>query len=251
MISAVVLFHNESDTVKRCVESVLWCDEVIIINDHSSADARKNIPTSNKISLYTRTFGGDFSSQRNFGLEKAKGEWVLFVDADEVVPATLKKEIVQVTQKSALAKKCVGYRLRRKDYFLGKWLQYGETSAVRLVRLAKKNAGQWEGRAHEIWNIRGPVGEMKHPLEHYPHPSISEFLQRINHYTTVIADNNRPTTNNLLYPAGKFFQNYILRLGFLDGIPGLIMAMMMSFHSFLVRAKRWQMSRSGFAIRSE
>ncbi len=262
MISCIILFHNETDTIKRCIDSILWCDEIIIIDDLSTAHARKRIPDGKNIHVHTRALSGDFSAQRNFGLEKAKGEWVLFVDADEVVPPTLKNQIKQIASPQPSPARrgsdVAGYALKRRDYFLGTWLVYGETSAVRLIRLGKKNAGIWEGNVHETWNVRGPVGELQASLEHYPHATIAEFLESINVYTDIIfrlpiqsglkEDSSRSRLSRddnesiriVLNPIGKFFQNYILRMGFLDGVPGLIMAVMMSFHSFLVRAKRWE-----------
>lgn len=278
MITCVILFHNEAGTIKRCIDSVLWCDEIIVVDDQSATNARKQIPDRKNIHVYVRRLEDDFSEQRNFGLEKANGEWVLFVDADEVVPPALKKEIMHITspqpspapsslklrRSSRRGSEIKGYALKRRDYFLGTWLEHGETSAVRLVRLGKKNAGVWEGNVHETWNIQGTVGELESPLSHYPHKTISEFLESINRYTDAITrrssrliqehvqnlkgassrsrlsrDENE-SIRIVVYPIGKFFQNYILRMGFLDGVPGLIMATMMSFHSFLVRAKRWE-----------
>lgn len=242
-ISAVVLTRNEEKKIKECLESLSFCDEVIVVDDNSW-DKTREIAKKLGAKIFTRCLEGDFASQRNFGLAKAKGDWVLFIDADERVSEKLKDEI---TQKLAIAKKCVGFYLKRKDFFLGKWLDHGETSQVRLLRLAKKNAGKWQRRVHELWLIeKGRVGELKNPLLHFPHPNISQFLRQINEYTSLDARgfHNEGRKFHIwqifLYPMAKFLQNYCLRLGILDGFPGLVMALMMSFHSLITRIKLWE-----------
>ncbi|MBI2036184.1 hypothetical protein HYT17_00910 [Candidatus Microgenomates bacterium] len=127
----------------------------------------------------------------------------------------------------------------------GRELKYGETVNVKLLRLAKKEAGKWEGKVHEKWVVKGKTGQLENPLHHFPHQRIGEFLQEINFYTDIRArelfDRNVKTYwwSIILYPKAKFIINYLVYQGFRDGLPGLVFALMMSFHSFLVRAKLW------------
>ena len=256
MISAVVLTKNEEENIESCLKSLDWCDEIIIVDDYSKDNTLVRIKglgfrvkgKEGKIKIFKRHLNGDFGAQRNFGLEKAKGEWVLFIDADEGVSEGLQDEILKQVQddlNTSVRDQIKGYLIKRKDFFLGKWLNYGETSTVRLIRLAKKGGGNWVGKVHEEWKIEGKIIELNEPILHYPHPTNSSFLEKINKYTDIVAqywlEQGRLISNweIIFYPAGKFLQNYILRLGFLDGIPGLIMAAMMSFHSFLARGKLW------------
>ena len=128
-----------------------------------------------------------------------------------------------------------------------KELRHGETANVKFLRLAKRNAGQWEGFVHEEWQVKGQIGQLKNPLLHYPHQTIKEFLADINFYTTLRAEElyQRGIKTRfwqiILYPKAKFMRNYFLKLGFLDGIRGFLIAMMMSFHSFFVRGKLWML----------
>lgn len=195
------------------------------------------------IVLSRNKFGliSDFSAVRNRELAKAKGDWVLFVDDDEVVSDELSAEINKAIQGDK-----VGYYLTRDDYFWNRRLRFGETASVRLLRLAKKDAGKWEGRVHETWQILGPTGTLKNPLQHYPHPTISAFLGQINHYTDLRAKElgHFSLWQTLPFPPAKFLQNYILRLGFLDGLAGLVMAFMMSLHSLIVRVKQYDLSQT-------
>lgn len=189
----------------------------------------------------------DFALERNAllaKLAKAPGDWVLFVDSDEVVSDDLAAEIRLKIQDL----KYQGYYLRRLDNFWGRTLHFGETGNIKLLRLAKKDSGKWERKVHEVWNVSGKVGELKNPLLHFPHPTISEFIDSINRYTDIdTAELSREGKKfscftALANPIGKFLVNYFLKLGFLDGNAGLVYAFMMSLHSLTVRVKLYDFS---------
>ncbi len=252
MISAVIITDNWDEKMKRCVKSVEWCGEIVVVEDLNIVSGIKYqvLGINNKIKVFGRRLSNDFAQQRNYGLKKAKEEWVLFVDSDEEVSRELRKEITAKTQnitclagRQAIAKKCVGYYLKREDCFMGRWLRHGEAEEIKLLRLAKKNSGRWRGCVHETWEIEGPTALLENPLHHYPHPTIKEFLGKINSYTDIVAQSWKEEGRKIhgweivFFPLGKFLQNYLWKLGFLDGFPGLVMAVMMSFHSFLARAK--------------
>lgn len=243
MISAVILSKNEERNIIDCIESVSFCDEIIVIDDNSE-DRTEDIAKKAGATVYTHSLEDNFSKQRNFGLEKATGEWVLFVDADERVPKALQNEIIyKLSKKDGVD----GFYLKRDDYFKGKKLRFGETAHVTLVRLARKDSGLWKGNVHEVWDVKGKTEMLETPLDHFPHQSIDEFLREINFYTDIQAKELFQKKVNvywydiIAYPKAKFIQNYFLRLGFRDGTEGMIMAFMMSFHSFLVRGKLWQL----------
>ncbi len=245
-ISAIILTRNEEKNIEECINSLLWCNEIIIIDDYSEDETVKRFKNK-KIIIFERKLNGNFSEQRNFGLEKAKSNWVLFVDADERISEALVSEIRSKIHPDPIGTKSEtqGYYIKRKDYFLGRFLHYGETGNIRLLRLAKKDSGTWKGIVHETWNIKGRTETLHNPIIHYPHHSISSFLSRINYYTDILAHTWQREGRKIhfwsivLYPKGKFIQNYIFRFGFLDGVPGLIMSIMMSFHSFAARGKFW------------
>lgn len=255
-ISAVVLTKNEEKNIGRCLSSLVCCDEVVVIDDYSQD---KTIERIKNLKIYKKKLNNNFAAQRNFGLKKAKGNWVLFIDADEKVPKELTNEIKRILKQDSdfhqdrvhddknntQGNGVKGYYVRRKDYFMGRWLKYGETASVKLLRLAKKGTGKWKGKVHEEWEVKGEIGQLKTPLLHYPHPTIAKFLQKINHYTDIVAQCWKEESREIavweifVFPVGKFIRNYIFRQGFRDGMPGLIMAVFMTFHSFLVRGKYW------------
>lgn len=246
MISVVILTKNEEKNIKACLESLSWCDEKIIIDDHSE-DHTLEIAQKLGAKTYSRQLI-NFSDQRNFALEKAKSDWVLFVDADERISQALWYEIMQYINDSV--ENFSGFFLKRIDVIWDRELKYGESGTMKLLRLAKREAGKWTGTVHEKWNISGKTETLNNPLYHYPHQTVGDFLKEINKYTDLRAKElfKQGVRTNwfliLLYPKAKFLVNYILRFGFLDGLPGLLTTLMMAFHSFLVRAKLWLLCKN-------
>lgn len=243
MISAVILTKNEEQNIERCLKSVKWCDEIIIIDDKSS-DKTLEIARKYKAKIYINSLGNDFSSQRNFGLTKVGDEWVIFVDSDEVVSDALAFEISNAIHSQGLGNYS-GFYIKRTDLMWGKQLKHGEQRGIKLLRLAKKGAGLWEGMVHEKWKIDGLVGNLRNPILHFPHKTLEDFLKEINLYTDIRVKELESQSvkvffwSIVFYPLGKFVFNYIFKGGFLDGLPGLVFAITMSFHSFLVRGKLW------------
>lgn len=249
-VSAVILTKNEEENVKRCLNGLTWSAEIVVVDDYSTDRTLPVVTNWAKtakipMKIFKRHLDGNFALQRNFGLEKTSGNWIFFIDADEEVTPGLKKEIYSVVNNSPNQPFYSGFSVKRTDRFLGKYLRFGETAHLNFIRLAKRGTGIWQGKVHETWNINGKIGKLKNTLLHYPHRSVGEFLKEINAYTDIVAqyqiEQGRKVSfwQILLYPLGKFSFNYIILGGFLDSVPGLIMAMMMSFHSFLVRGKLW------------
>jgi len=241
MLSAVILAKNEEKVLSAALESVQFCDEIVVIDDNSE----------DKTSEIARKFGArvithslkDFSAQRNFAFENVKGDWVLYVDADEVVTEELAHEI---------QKKLIGdpsesaFYLKRRDYFWGEELKFGETYTARskgIVRLVKKGTGSWEGSVHEVWETTDKIGTSNGYLNHFPHQTIIAFLRSINKYSTIRAQElsdmkvAQGAFGIIALPFLKFAYTYFVKLGFLDGPSGFVYSFMMSFHSFLVRSK--------------
>jgi len=253
-ITAVILTKNEEKNIERCLKSINFCDQIIIIDDYSKDKTVKivhqvgvgrNRPV---YKIYEKKLNNDFANQRNFGLEKTTNDWVLFIDADEVMSEELKKEIVSLFHGSIVKENA--FYLRRRDYFWEQELRFGEIRKARnrgIVRLVKKNSGQWMGTVHEVFHTANKVGQLNDYLNHYPHPTLKEFIKDINYYSSIRAEElfNRGVKTNIFeiifFPFGKFIYNYFLNLGFLDGPAGFTYAFMMSFHSFLVRSKLYQL----------
>lgn len=246
-ISAIILTKNEEKNITECLEQLSWCKEILVIDDESTDNTVK-LARKHGAKVYVRPLEGDFSEQRNFGIEKAQEEWIFFLDADERVSAALADEIYQQT--SQFLTSASGFTLKREDVMWGKKLLHGETGSIRLLRIAKKGKGSWKGHVHETWEIIGEVLPLQQPLLHYPHQDVRNFLSEINTYSTIraheiIAKKSSVTYLAIIvYPLSKFIINYLFRQGFRDGIPGIVHALMMSFHSFLVRSKAWSLRQA-------
>lgn len=241
MISAVVLARNEEKNITKCIASLKWCGEIVVIDDFSE-DRTVEAAEKSGAKVYRHKLEDDFSAQRNFGLEKAKGDWLLFVDADERVSQELRDEVIQIIAVSVTQN---GFLLRRRDILWGRELKYGETGKIKLLRLARKNAGKWRRKVHEIWDVTGEIGELKSHLVHYPHQTISEFIADINRYSTLHAGElaKEGKKSNIVkvifWPKMKFLHKWIFKLGLLDGVPGFVVSGVMAFHSFLSWGKLW------------
>ena len=272
-LTTVILTKNEEKNIERCLKSVDFCDEVIIIDDFSEDKTLERIRNKYKILIFKRKINGDFARQRNFGLEKAKGEWILFVDADEEVSEELKKEIQVCLHRHSgersdsriVAKNNdsgqagmteeTAYYLKRRDFWWGGELRHGEIEKLRnrgIIRLVRKGSGKWIGKVHEEFKLKSQTINTKHLtnfIDHYPHPTVKDFLEEVNSYSTLRAKEllGNGTKTNIFeivsYPLGKFLLTYFIKLGFLDGPAGFAYAFFMSFHSFLVRAKLYQYTK--------
>jgi len=250
LISAVVLTKNEEENIIDCLETLKFADEIIIVDDNSTDRTKELIDVFEKshpnLQFFRRSLDNDFSSQRKFGVEKSRNDWVIFVDADERISSDLGTEI-----KEKISEEYSGFLIPRRDFMWGKELLHGETGRTRLLRLFNKSKGNLKGKVHETWETKGNVGFLINPIKHYPHPAISDFLREINFYTDLRAQELKEkgvkvnALQIVLYPKAKFIVNYFLKLGILDGIPGLVHATLMSFHSFLVRGKLWLLWQKG------
>ena len=237
MLSAVVLTKNEQDNIAKCLESLEFCDETITIDDFST-DKTVEFSKKYKAKIIQHALNNNFSAQRNFALSQIKSGWILFVDADEVISPELASEI-----KTAITRADhVGFYLPREDILWGHRLHHGDTRTS-LLRLARRGAGEWRGRVHETWVVSGRTGTLASALDHYPHPTITDFLNHINYYSTLRARELRDQGQKpalfpvLFYPPAKFLWLWLGKLGFLDGTPGFISAMIMAFYTFLTRGK--------------
>lgn len=244
MLTGIVLTHNEEKNIARCLESLKFCDQILVVDDNSTD---KTIQLARKLgaTVINHSLDGNFGAQRNWALSQAKTAWVLFVDADEVVSVKLGEEIISSVKKIEYK----GFLIPRIDYMWGKKLTHGDVGGVRLLRLARRGVGKWQGAVHERWQIEGNVGILRHALNHYPHPTMVEFLQEINRYSSIRAQELHDASQHsslfqiIFYPTGKFLDLWVLKLGFADGTAGFIHAMTMAFYSFLVRGKLWLLWR--------
>ncbi|MCL4383883.1 glycosyltransferase family 2 protein [Patescibacteria group bacterium] len=249
-LSLLLLTHNESENIKNNLDWLGECpnlNEIIVVDDQSTdktIEALKSLklPKATKLNICEHPLNNDFSAQRQFGVGKAGNDWIIWLDPDEKPDQQLVK-FLNTFHPADLRP----YSFRRLDTFGGRILLHGETGQCRLIRLFNRHQGKFIGQVHEIWQDKSAPLITNNTLHHFSHPDLYSFLNKINFYSDLRAEelfrqHTPPSLFQIIfYPMGKFFQNYIFRLGFLDSTPGIIMALTMSLHSFLVRAKLWQL----------
>ncbi len=185
----------------------------------------------------------NFSQKRNKLVQKAKNKWVLFLDTDEI-PSDKLIEFLNHFDTNQYK----NFAIKRIDYFFNKALLFGDTGNFYVTRLILKKHGEFINPVHEIWQSKLPTQKIKQAIYHYPHQSIKEFLNKINKYSDIRSRQlfQQKHKSNLIqiifYPLAKFIHLYFVKLGIFDGIHGLIFALLMSYYSFLVRAKLWHIS---------
>lgn len=244
MLTGIVIAKNEQQNLKDCLLALKFCSHLVVV-DNNSSDETAKIAKTMGAKVFTVDRSADFSFLRNFALKQVNTPWALFIDADERVSAKLAAEISQ----AILSNHENGFFIRREDIIWGKRLRYGDVSCVDLLRLGRTSAGKWSGKVHEVWNITGSIGRLTTPLDHYAHRDLAAFITSLNYYSGIraaelVAENKKTNVFEIiLYPLFKFIYLWVFKLGFLDGVAGLIHAMTMSFYSFLVRSKLYLLTR--------
>lgn len=246
MLTAVILTKNEEVHLSACIDSLSFCDNIIVLDDHSTDRTMEIAREKQARVIPVSQTASTFSEKRNSVFTHMETGWILFIDADERISPELAQEIQKVVNTQSEVE---GYSIRRRDHFWGKILSHGELKKAYnsgFIRLVKKGKGEWVGNVHEALVAHGPVQTLSGFIDHYPHPTITEFLQSINTYSTLRARELHKSHKKasmgeiLVYPFAKFVYTYCILAGLLDGAAGFVYSFMMSFHSFLVRSKLYQ-----------
>lgn len=227
-LSACIITYNEADRIEACLRSVAFCDELIVVDSHSTDDTR-----ARAAALGARVIERDwpgYRSQKQFAVDAAAHDWVLCLDADERVTPALRAEIEALRTRDFGG--AAGWSVPRITDYFGRFLRHGNAYPDRLVRLFDRRRGGWTGyEIHENTKIRGRVSRLRGHLEHYSYRSLSDHLSRMQRYADLMAQalyargRRCGLTPVLLNPQWRFMRGYLLRLGFLDGWRGLVFAL--------------------------
>lgn len=243
-LSAVIITYNESQNIKACLESVGWADEIVVVDSFSTDDTVR-ICYEYTQKIYQQPWPG-YGSQKNFGIGKASGDWILILDADERVSPDLKQEIQTVMDKP-LGTDIVAYEIPRKNYFWGRWVRWAGQYPDYQIRLFKKGKARYnDKKLHENLIVEGKVSRLNSPIEHYSYRSLSHWLHKLNTYTRLMEEEQssqrkRVTGFDLFFrPVSTFIKMFILRKGYRGGICGIIISAFASFFTFLKYARGWE-----------
>ena len=234
-ISAILITLNEQKNIARCLESVSFCNEIIVI-DSGSSDKTVEIAESFGAKVHLNSNWRGYGIQKSIALDLASSNWVLSIDADEVISPELKLEILEAIDQDVTN----GFWVSRLSNFLGHWMRHGGWYPDLVLRLAKKNECQFDlAPIHEKMVVNGPTGYLQGTLFHYSCPAIDQVLAKQARYALDSArkksgprGSGYSVASAMCRSMFKFIQLYILRLGFLDGTPGLLAAISKSQETF-------------------
>ncbi|OGC78396.1 MAG: hypothetical protein A2145_01725 [candidate division Zixibacteria bacterium RBG_16_40_9] len=242
-ISAVIITLNEEKNLERCLRSLNFVDEIVVVDSHST-DKTEEIARKFTDKIFEVDWGG-FGKTKELARQKASCSWVLSVDADEEATPELKEEILQTVQNNFYS----GYFIPRKSNFLGKWINHSGWYPDYVLRLFQKETGKFDDSlVHEQVRVKGEIGYLKNPLRHYTYPNLELYIKKLKRYTTLSAQQLyqrkvRTYPWDLIFrPPATFIKMYLLKLGFLDGWQGLILAGLSGYQVLIKYLKLWKLS---------
>jgi glycosyltransferase involved in cell wall biosynthesis len=246
-LSVTIITLNEAEHIGAAIGSVAWADEVIVV-DSRSTDGTPDIARAKGARVVVRDWPG-YVEQKNFAASIASNDWILSLDADERISPQLADEIRRLLDQGPDR---AAYRAPRVTFHLGRWIRTTDFYPDYQARLYDRTRARWQGRyVHESVTADGPVGYLRADIEHYSFRDLRDQVDRLNHYTTLSArqmhENGRRSGpwHVLVQPPAAFLRNYVLRRGFLDGTPGLLISLVNSYGVFLKFAKLWELERTG------
>lgn len=248
-LSIVIITLNEERNIARCLKSLRFSKKVFgsvetFVVDAQSGDKTAPVAKQLGAKVFTRAWKG-YGDQKNWALAKAKGHWILSLDADEELTAPLIAEIEKVVTQTPAGVN--GYFIKRKAFFLGKWMRHCGWWPDAQLRLFKRGQGAFTIEpVHEGLEVKGKTLELHEPMNHYTYESINQYLEKMNRYSdlSILDIKQKKKTFWRFYltvaPFLTFFRMYISRRGFLDGWHGLVVCGLSAFHDFCKYAKLWE-----------
>lgn len=243
-IAAVIIAKDEEKRIVPCLESVKWCDEIVVVDDMSTDDTRA-ICRRFRANVVAHPLNEDYAMQRNIGVDNSNSSWILQLDADERVSPGLKRDIKRILADNS---NVAAYRLYRKNYFLGKFMRHGGWYE-RQIKLFRRGKARYVGPIHEQLKVDGKVGELESQLEHYPFRSISEFIERQLYYAGLESkflyqergkvDLKEVKYHIILKPMKLFCKLFIKKQGFKDGMHGFIFSILNAWRHFAIWSIYW------------
>ncbi|MGH7259918.1 MAG: glycosyltransferase family 2 protein [Nitrospiraceae bacterium] len=247
-IAAIIITKDEERNIAACLESVQWADERIVV-DAESRDRTAEIAKRQEARVHIRPWPG-YGPQKNFGMEQARSEWILIVDADERVTPELREEIGRVLSGGVPAD-VAGFEIPRRNFFYGRWIQGGGIYPDYQLRLIRKAAGRYDDvLLHENLRLQGSIEQLRNPMDHYSVSSVRDHVRKMMRYTTLGAQEKLKSQSSVTcldiggHHLGTILKTYVLRGGYRDGIHGVIVALFAGMHTFVKYAKAWDMLRA-------
>ena len=240
-ISIAIIAKNEADRIGRLLKSAEFADEVIVV-DSGSTDGTQDVCKQFGVKVIFNKWQG-YAAQKQFAMEQATSEWILNLDADEEISDSLAEEIQHVINNAG--SDISAFSMPRLSRYLGRWIKHGGWYPDRKVRFVRRGKGAWKGVLHEQLVVDGKIEQLSKPILHHVYRGISDHVVTINKFSDVYAAEYGSAGRwfvfaGAVHALGKFAECYVWKLGFLDGIPGLVIAMNSAWYIFLKHAKAWE-----------
>ncbi|MEE8349859.1 MAG: glycosyltransferase family 2 protein [Acidobacteriota bacterium] len=243
-ISAVLITYNEEGKILRALKSLEAVSDEIIVVDSYSSDGTVEICRQFTDQVLLRAWDG-YRRQKQFATDQAKHDWVLSLDGDEMLSPQLAEELLEW---KTTGSDCRGYYLPRKTFFMGRWIEHTTWFPDWQLRLFEKTSGCWQGgRVHESFKVTGLTGRFRGQIHHHTYASFSEYLEQLERFSSLAAQDQFDSGARahwghvLLYPPAIFLKNYLLRRGFLDGLPGLAVSLLAAVSTLFKYLKLWEL----------
>jgi glycosyltransferase involved in cell wall biosynthesis len=246
-VSAFMITLNNERSAEKALKSLSWADEIIVVDSYSR-DATPAIAREYASQFHQKEFS-NFHDQYLFASSKCSHKWQIFLDADEELPAAIIEEMraeLEANEKRPEGERMAGFRARRRAFYLGRWIRHGGWVPDYKLRLFNKGHTGWDSGLHTEPLVRGKVKDLKNIFYHYTYEDISEHLETIQLYSNMEAEEmlkrgQRFSVVNMMgHVIGRFVRDYFLKLGFLDGLPGLIIAVNTAFYVFAKHSKLYE-----------
>ena len=241
-VSATLITYNEERNISAALKSLAWADEIVVV-DSGSTDATVEVCRNFTDKIFERNWTG-YADQKNYAVEKASHNWIFSLDADERLSTDLENEI-QAILRGGL--EFDGYKIPRIAYFMGRWIRHGDWYPDYQLRFFNRQKGKWEGGwVHESVKLEGRSGYLKGEIQHYLYDTLSEYLSRLDTYSSLAVGNYRERGESasawklLSHPGATFIKAYLVKGGFLDGTPGLMAAVMGAISVYFKYAKLYE-----------
>jgi len=243
-ISVYMITRNNERTLERALASITWADEIVVV-DSFSTDKTLEICRRFTDRVIQRPWPG-FREQYQHAADLTTHPWVMFIDADEEISQELADEIQRVVKEG---EKCFdGFIIYRRTYYLGRWIRHGAWYPDYEIRLYRREKGRWEGGLHAKIVVDGNVGSLKHEILHHTYRDISDQIRTLDLYSRIEAEDmlkagERFHLFKLLFrPPFRLLKEYLLKQGFRDGIPGVVIIVATMFYVFIKHAKLWELT---------
>lgn len=237
-ITSTIITYNEEKNIERCLKSLDWVDEILVVDSFSTDNTVEICKNHNCKVIQTEWKG--FGRTKKFAVDNAEHDWILSIDADEEVTESLKMKLKGILNNPEHQ----GYKIKRHSFYLGKMIKYCGWNNDYPIRLFNRNSANFNDKeVHESVIVNGKKLRVEEPLLHYTYPSISSHINKINRYSDIsLSENNNNRSSilvSLLLGLNKFLKMYFLKLGFLDGKVGFLLCINSSFGVYLKYIKRW------------